>query len=176
MFAVGKVKHFLKSQKDFDDSFKRVAAYYRAPALLFRLDSLFSRLAFGSPVSQYIGFEFYRRNWLDRSTFITDGRIRGIMKTMNSATKEEHDELDEKQHFNKLYSEFIKREWLFAPDASSEELRSILQRHETLIVKPCNLSQGAGVYKLNCAEALAGFREFEKDAIANRLMLEEVIV
>lgn len=176
MSVLGKVKHFILEQRQFDGFFKEISKSYRVPVLLVRLDSLYCRFVYGSPVAQYIGFELYKMNRHERTQYITDGRTKRILQKLNAAPCEEELTFDEKPRFNRLYAKYINREWLYAPDATDEEIAAMLRRHDAVIVKPSNLTKGEGVRKLSTADALERLDEFVRNARTEKTLIEEVIV
>lgn len=176
MSVSGKIKHFLKEQHDFDQFFREISANYRIPMSLVKLDSLLCRFVYGAPVSQYIGFNLYQKNRHERNCFVTDGRTKKLLKQLNGAPCEEEKTVDEKNVFNRVYCQFIKREWIYVPEASDAEIEAFLHKYERLIVKPTDLTKGEGVHKINSADALVNLPQFCADARRQRLLMEEIIV
>ncbi len=51
----------------------------------------------------------------------------------------------DKYQFNQHFARFIRRDWLYLPDSTPEQLAAFLARHETFLVKPCRSTQGHGI-------------------------------
>ena len=78
-----------------------------------------------------------------------------------------------KELFNAYFKDFVRRDWLYLPDAPPEEVRAFFARHAQFLVKGNLTTQGAGIRKLDSAglDPDAFLREHEGEA----LLLEEVI-
>lgn len=79
----------------------------------------------------------------------------------------------EKHQFNETFREFIRREWLYAPDSTPEEIGAFLARHEVFIMKQPVGNMGTGV-------KLCHREELEQDSfiswcIEGKILLESYI-
>ena len=169
------IQVFTKESKGFSEQINSIAAQYHRPKLSVRMDTVWCRIAYGAPVSQYIGFEMYRMNRHERDRFVTIGRSNKLEPILNHAPAEEKDILAKKQLFNKAYSKNIHRDWLYAPDSTDDEIRQFLTRNEVAIAKPTDGTRGNGVSKLDCGSALQEGQSFLDRARAQKLLLEEFV-
>lgn len=78
--------------------------------------------------------------------------------------------------FNKTYSEFIKRNWLFVPNASKQQIVDFLNQNPNCIMKPTRSSKGIGVEKVDSKTVLNGnLDEFISKATEKKCVLEAFI-
>lgn len=61
------------------------------------------------------------------------------------ATTAEIDTFQKKERFNAAFRDFIRRDWIYLPDSSAEEIDAFLAAHETVFLKACSGSRGAGI-------------------------------
>ena len=175
MGAIQKIRHFFSDQKEYSDAIRTIAKDYRRPVAAVRMDTLWCRFVYGAPVSQYIGFNMFQMNRHERNRYITDGRSRKLVRVLNNVSDDERAMLDQKQLFNKAFHKFVKRQWIYVPDCSDEEILSFLERHETIIAKPADEKQGRGVCKLNSPDVLKDKAVFIDQARKQRMLLEEYV-
>lgn len=169
------IRIYKNESSEYSDQIRRIAEEYHRPRLFVRLDTLWCRIAYGAPVSQYVGFGMYRMNRHERNRFVTIGRSNKIEPLLNRAPAAEKEILGKKQLFNKAYSKYIHRDWVYAPDSTDEEIRSFLSRNEVAIAKPTDGARGKGVTKLDCVSALQEGHAFYDRARAQNLILEEFV-
>lgn len=91
-------------------------------------------------------FEMYKMNKKERATVITRGINNKIIKEYNDMSFAY--KFEDKALFNKLFDNYLNREWLYLGEASLEEFKSYLKGKKEVIVKPLSLSCGKGVEKI----------------------------
>lgn len=119
----------------------------------------------------YFDFELYNKEPEVRDTFV-DRDYRLFIYEM--CTPEKYRRIFwRKATFNRKFSEFVKRDWIYPYKAEFEEFEKFLNRHERFFVKPVGKSggHGAGIIdrKQDTAENLYEFCRQE------RLIAEEII-
>lgn len=169
------IRNYKKEFTGFSEQIKSIAKQYHRPLLFVQMDTLWCRIAYGAPVSQYIGFGMYRMNRYERNRYITINRSTNLEPVLNRAPAEEKDILAKKQLFNRAYCKYIHRDWLYAPDSTDDEIRSFLSRNEVAVAKPTDGTRGNGVSKLDCGSALQEGQAFYDRARAQKLLLEEFV-
>lgn len=166
---------YLKREKVFQEKLKEIARSNQIPYFLLKWDCRISRLLDGAHPSQYIAFQFYKLRGRERRTFVTARRSAKLEIVFNNAPASEKEKIGNKVLFNKTFAPFVKREWLNAPEATEDDFMSFLTRHERILVKPVNLTQGKGIHLLSEEEKADGLSEFFKRAQADKLLLEAFI-
>ena len=63
------------------------------------------------------------------------------------ATKEDLARVADKHLFNETFRDLIRRDWLYVPDSTPEQLRAFLERNEVFLAKACVSTQGKGIVK-----------------------------
>lgn len=169
-------KQYLQDLKKYRPKLKEIAGKKKLPYALIWLDCVICAELHGSNVPQYLGFSMYdMRNW-KRSEFVTTGRTKKIVKILNNASDAEKRNFDDKSKFNRLYSKFIKRDWIYSPETEHDEFIAFLKRNPAVIVKPSDQSKGAGIFRIQSEEILSGDCEsFIREMKEKRMVLESFI-
>ena len=143
------------------------------PYLILLLDMGMSALRYTAAPHEYKMYHFYERSHWSRSRFLTE--FWNNTKVCPFFNPEEHRSLlVNKDDFNRHFSEFLHREWLYAPDASDQQIEDFLREQKHVIVKPRDLNWGRGVYKLSYSE-VSNMKTFCESARKEEYLLEEVI-
>ena len=137
-------------------------------ALLFDLNLSILKLI--AP-KDYRHYRFHDRSRAGRNRFLTLYRRDTMTWQFNagdcSLTFNKH-------QFNRHFSDFLGRQWLYAPDASDQQIEGFLCAQKQFIVKPCDLCGGSGVRKILSSD-ITDVKAFCESARKNCLMLEEVV-
>lgn len=81
--------------------------------------------------------------------FLTWQRCKRISDALNAgAAADELATLVDKHLFNRHFHNFIRRQWLYLPDASPEDVDAFLAENSIFLVKPCSGTQGNGVTRM----------------------------
>lgn len=119
----------------------------------------------------YFDFELYNKEPEIRDTFV-DRDYRLFVYEM--CTPEKHRKTFwRKATFNRKFSEFVKRDWIYPYKAEFEEFQDFLNRHERFFVKPVGKSGGQG------AEIMESSQDTPENLYEycrqERLIVEEII-
>ena len=68
------------------------------------------------------------------------------------------------------------RQSYYAPEATEEELLSFLSRHEKILLKPVQLTQGQGIRLLSTEDTAQGPEAFYRKAQQDKLLLEAFLI
>jgi len=97
-------------------------------------------------LEEFISLQLYRYTNIELSEYLTFRTMFKLQKTLNSgATEEEYAALHNKHSFNALFHPYIHRDWLYLPDADSEEISSFLQKNSSALLKPVGRCEGRGI-------------------------------
>ena len=167
---------YLDDLKAYGNFFRAAAKQYHIPTAALYGDCVLCRIFHGAKVSDYVGFSMFQMSGRERRKYVTGHRSNKLEKAFNTAPAEEKAQIGDKHQFNRVFAAYVRRDWLYAPDHTDEEIRSFLQRHAAIIVKPLSQSKGAGVHREETAELLQGNAEaFLQSARQEKLLLEELI-
>lgn len=130
----------------------------------------------GATFYHFTILHLYRYSYHKRKTFLVARRAQRLQTKYFdvNATMDDIRVLWYKERFDRTFQPFIRREWLYTPDSSPEEIRAFIGRHPVFLAKEPDGSHGAGV-------ALRRREELDTDAFiaecrSGRLLLEEYIV
>ena len=118
----------------------------------------------------YLEFEFYLLNDKQRSTYLTRGKNNEIIRKYNN--KEKAYQFDDKQVFNKMFKQFLGREYINL-DNNLEEFKQFLKNKKEIIVKPLDGEGGKGVEKIKVNSDIE--KLYQKLINNNQTLVEEVI-
>lgn len=123
-----------------------ICEYYNKHKIYFLADAAYCYLRHGASPRDYMNFEFYKLKDIERNKFLTMKRTHKVEQIYNN--NKYADYFNNKYMFNKAFSNYIKREWKYAPELSLDEFINFMKRKEKVIVKPLSLSSGRGIYAL----------------------------
>lgn len=151
---------------------KAVAAQSGQPWLYHYFDYIYSIVRYGVGERQYVTSGFWKLRRADRKKTYTAQRRNRLQNLFNP--KEFRHILGNKDEFNTLFSDFMKRAWLDCQQADAATVTAFLAGHRDVIVKPVGRTKGRGIHALD----FAGRTTFEVAAelAGTRVLLEEMLV
>lgn len=135
------------------------------------LDFLGAFIRHGCLIDQYVDGRFYTFKNYYRKRVITQRRLEKIIKTANAP--ESIHLLENKAHFNKYFSKWVRRDWLLSEAMSFEEFKSLCLKCRCLFVKPLDAYEGKGVQCLKSPSDENGIRDLYKKFKRGRLIIEQ---
>jgi len=134
------------------------------------IDMLWCYICFGASPEDYFRYELYRKSNYEKNRFTTYRRSQKLIKTYNNPG--EIAKVLDKRIANKIFADFISREWLDTESCGYDDFQRFLLKHKEIIVKPVAGGSGKGVCKYSYREGdnlEQKFREIKGS------MVEEVI-
>ena len=110
--------------------------------LFLFFDIIFCSIKYGSGPYDYQEFEFYNLNSKERKTYLTRVKNNAIVRMFND--KEISKKFDDKVEFNKIFNEYLKRDWLYL-DNNYDEFIKFSDNKKDFIAKPVGGSGGEGI-------------------------------
>lgn len=141
-----------------------------------RMFAAFTRcyLITGAGLDQFKAMHLYKYTNAELRGFLTQKSLVRIQRIVNKdATKEETAKLSNKQSFNTIFSEFIKRDWVYIPHTNKEQLNVFFERNERSILKPVDGSHGMGIRVIDSREL--NIEEFWEEYEGKEVILEAFI-
>ena len=123
--------------------------------------------------SNYFDFEFYKKSYLGRRGFVTDGynnMIRFVCNDYLYVTL-----ANDKSQTNELFRDYLHRDWLSMRKCTFEEFQAFVEKHPRFFSKPIASSFGVGAKIVNVTPDKNVEKLFNKLKGKGRL-LEELIV
>ncbi len=140
--------------------------------LFLLIDIVFCSIKYGAGPYDYQEFEFYNLNSKERKTYLTRVKNNAIVRMFND--KEISKKFDDKVEFNKLFNEYLKRDWLYL-DNNYDEFVKFCDEKEDFIAKPVSGSGGEGI-ELIKIDKKALKKTYEYLVSNNKLLVEEKII
>ena len=109
-------------------------------------DIIHCGIKFGAGYNDYKWFRFYEINDDLRATYINRTKNNQIVRALNNP--DYYYLVNDKIEFNKLFNDFLHRDWINLKEASFEEFESFISKHDPIIIKPIDLTGGYGVEKI----------------------------
>lgn len=116
----------------------------------FRMAKAFARcfLAQHVQIEEFRTLRLYYCSNLQISRYMTYYQSIKYSDKLNAkATKGDIDTFNDKHLFNAAFQDFIRRDWLYIPDCSPEEILSFLTRNKSFLMKACVSTQGKNISK-----------------------------
>lgn len=121
----------------------------------------------GMAPSNYIAFEFWRKSYREKLTFLGGRRFILLQDKYND--KEKRNLFRDKRMFYKTFSSYMKRSWLDVGDCSFSDFKSFINNHDTVFIKPVYGSHGKGIRVLSTSD-------IREDELYEELKNEKVIL
>lgn len=118
----------------------------RNKALLLA-DIVWCGFRYGAGYMDYDLFEMYNLNSKQRNSYLTRGRNNSLVKKYNN--QKYYHIFDNKNEFNRLFSDFVDRDWITLFGSSKKDIIRFISRNNEFFVKPINASCGKGIKKIN---------------------------
>lgn len=135
-------------------------------------DFWISVLVFGSGINDFFQYNFYKRSYAERKTFIVGRKWKKILLKCNGSTKIEL--FDDKLKFNAKFNDFLNRDWVDVDKADYKSILEFIYNHDAFFVKQNIGSGGNGIVKYNSKD-IRDVEDFYKIINGKSLLLEEAI-
>lgn len=120
---------------------------------------------------EYVQYDFPHKTEQERDEFVA--RLKLLYFFWKYVPEFTKPLFHDKQQFLRFFSNYIHRQWLFAPDASYEEFRALISAHDC-IVKPCDEMRGRGIYRI-CKDEVSDSRELYESCVKARMLVEQCV-
>ena len=129
---------------------------------------------YGAGYMDYDLFEMYNLTPEQRDTYITRGRNNELIAKYND--KSYFHIFENKDEFNELFKDYIKRDWIKVKDIPKEDVIAFMKKHNVFMAKPVDGGCGHGIEKINTEEYESLDKIYDKLVEGNNnYELEEVI-
>ncbi|MBR4515165.1 MAG: carboxylate--amine ligase [Lachnospiraceae bacterium] len=148
---MGKIKYIFKvifggSFKRFAEVINRVHEKCGQNKVYTFFDMIWCFLKYGAGVHDYLIFGFYNMNGRQRNTYMTRVRNKRLIEMVNDESYAHI--FDNKDEFNKKFTEFLGREFLCVREMSKEEFEEFIKDKEIIFAKPSSSESGKGIERL----------------------------
>ena len=137
------------------------------------LSLLYCTIRFRVEMEEYLFFHLHQLNTFGRKSYLYYREMEKLRDRLNE--RKYRYIFQKKGVFNQAFSAYIKREWLYAPGKTDEEILMFIRNEGTVFIKPANNMKGRGAYTL-AYTAIEDPVAFCEDARENQYIIEEIIV
>lgn len=129
---------------------------------------------YGAGYMDYNLFEMYNLTPAQRDTYLTRGRNNALIRKYNDQSYVHM--FDNKDEFNEIFGEFLKRDWVLVNRENREKVLSFFAKHNRFMVKPLDGCCGKGVELVELSSYDSPEAAFEALVNGDPVELEELIV
>ena len=176
---MGNLKYMFKRLKTMDKKamFDKIDSIHektgKSKIYLF-FDMITCARKYGAGYMDYDLFEMYNLNAKQRDTYLTRGRNNAIVAKYND--KAYFHVFENKDEFNTLFKDYIKRDWIKVKDTPKESVIAFIERHPQFMAKPVDGGCGHGIEKINVENYSSLDEVYSKLTEVNKnFELEEII-
>lgn len=149
---MGNIKYIFKRLKTIDwkamgDKINSIHEKTGKSRISLFLDMQDCAVKYGAGYMDYDLFEMYNLNKEQRDTYITRGRNDAIVAKYND--KSYFHVLENKDEFNEIFKDYIKRDWVKVKETPKEEVIKFMEKHNVFMAKPIDGGCGHGIEKIN---------------------------
>lgn len=162
-----------------DDEYKRLMDEVGAPEYYktreVKRDYFKSLAYYGFPVKHYKEFGFYEiKDKKVRESFLAPLKLMSLWQGVNCG--ESRGILDNKVKFLECFSEYLGRDWIYAPDSTYQDFKEFCLKHHKMLVKKPYGSGGEGIHLFNYDDHTDGELEVVyKDLVDQDALIEEFV-
>jgi hypothetical protein len=122
----------------------------------------------------YIDYDFAILNAAERATFMTHPVSNEISQRFDHP--DFRHTFQDKVAFNRVFSDFLRREWMVVEPGNADAVRAFAERHGTIVTKEPVGQAGTGVHRYQAAE-VEDWADFHAGLLARgELLIEQLIV
>ena len=127
----------------FYKNLKEISKTNHIPAFIMFIDAAISVVLFGSGLSDYLNYEFYKKSYCQRAKYVTIGYQAKAYEKLANIKYSPY--ISNKTSFHKNYSKFTKRSYIDLADASLQDFLAYTDKYKSVVMKPVLGSGGESV-------------------------------
>lgn len=137
-------------------------------------DMILCSIKYKSGYMDYYVFNFENLTNYQRSTFITRGINNSYIKYLNNS--EYYHNFDNKLEFNKIFEQYLNRDYLDLTKCDAEDFELFINKHNTFMAKPTNGLCGKGIEKITVNKN-TNIKKLYNDLLNNKqILIEEFVI
>ena len=138
-------------------------------------DMVWCGIRYGAGYVDYDVIGFYKLNSKQRKTMLTRGINNKFVKQLNE--KEYWHLFNNKNEFNEMFREFLKRDFIYPISSKKEETIEWMKKHKTFFAKPNDGQCGKNIEKITLKEWNDEYEKLYAHLLENKLeLLEEPVI
>ena len=152
---------------------KQVSKKAKKPYLFILFDIIHCGIKYQAGYYDYQEFEFYLLNKEERKTYLTRGINNSLVNKYNN--KDYWYLLQDKIEFNKMFNNYLKRDWIDLRNTTLDEFKKFVKNKEYVIAKELDNCGGKGISKIKINSK--NIEKLRKELINNKqYLVEELII
>lgn len=152
---------------------KAISKKTKKNKIVIFFDMIYCGIVYQAGYYDYQEFEFYNLNKNERKTYLTRGKNNEIIRIFNN--KAFFDSFENKVEFNKIFSKYIKRDWIYLENNNIDDFVNFFSTHNSIIVKPLDSSGGKGIEKFTYVNEEESKKLYDTLVKNNQLLVEDCI-
>ncbi len=161
------------SYKHFYENLGKISKEQHKSRFLMLCDSAVCMVLFGSGLSDYLNYEFYKRSFKEKSRYVTIRTQDSFYKKVSPPAYKKI--FTVKPNFMKAFSQYTKRKYLLPEESDEEALKAFLNENAVFMQKPVDGLGGHGVKKV-CSADITDTHEYLNYLKDNRLFIEQYVI
>jgi hypothetical protein len=152
---------------------RTISAEAGKPRAVVLLDMVWCSVVYQAGYLDYQEFEFFLLDRSERKTWITGGKANSIVVKYNQ--RDHRDKFIDKSVFNRIFGEWLGRDWLDVRVSDATELERFVSRHGAVMVKVTDSLMGTGIEKYE-ANGITDYEALHRRLLDNRQFLVEEFI
>ena len=152
---------------------KAISKKTKKNKIVIFFDMIYCGIVYQAGYYDYQEFEFYNLNKNERKTYLTRGKNNEIIRIFNN--KAFFDSFENKVEFNKIFSKYIKRDWIYLENNNIDDFVNFFSTHNSIIVKPLDSSGGKGIEKFTYVNEEESKKLYDTLVKNTQLLVEDCI-
>lgn len=170
---MGMLKYALVGNyKRFNEKIKKIAHEEKKSSVLLTFDMILSTILYGSGLTDYINYEFYKKSHRQKKEYVTIGYATKYHKIV--APQEPSKIFDIKPEFLKKFKNYINRDF-YLTEYGKEKLKKFINENSVFIEKPIIGCAGGGVEKKESKD-IKNINEYYNYLKEKKLFLDKYII
>lgn len=142
---------------------------------VYLADALYCGYCHQASPENYFVLRFYELDERQRKTYLTSGRSAAADRKLNRLMTEKSNRILAHKHlFYQYFSDFVRRDSLYVPEASRTEFEDFIYKYKTVVIKPDRGLMGQGIEKLQTAD-IGNSKELFERCQKQKLLVEQKI-
>jgi hypothetical protein len=176
---MGKIRYFFRCIFGMDYGrmlgiVRQIAKEHKKNPVAVFFDVVWCGLRYKAGYVDYQLFGFAGLPGKQRKTFVTRGINNEFIRRLNR--KSDYEKLENKVAFNRLFGDYLGRDWVCLDDIIPAEFAGFLKEHRVIMAKPINSICGKGIEKITVPDGCDADALFKRLKDGGQVLVEECVV
>jgi hypothetical protein len=153
---------------------RQIAKEHKKLSVVVLFDIVWCGLRYKAGYVDYQLFGFAGLFGKQRKTFVTRGINNEFIRRLN--VKSDYEKLENKVAFNRLFGDYLKRDWVCLDDITPAEFARFTEKHRVVMAKPLSSICGKGIEKIAVPDDCDVGALFKRLKDGGQVLVEECVV